>query len=102
MTEVIDEVLARGDRLAFGSSGWGRGATATGELSTDVHGRRSGPHRADRTVDEIIVSTLQTTISRWLHQDLPHRIERKVESPVTVITGGREPTVTHVDVSVIR
>lgn len=36
--------------------------------------------------DEVIVSTLPTTVSRWLRQDLPHRIERKVSVPVTVVT----------------
>jgi hypothetical protein len=36
--------------------------------------------------DEVIVSTLPTTISRWLRQDLPRRIERKVSVPVTTVT----------------
>lgn len=41
---------------------------------------------ATNRFDEIIVSTLPTTVSRWLRQDLPHRIERKVAIPVTVVT----------------
>jgi cell pole-organizing protein PopZ len=36
-----------------------------------------------RNYDEIIVSTLPPGISRWLKQDLPHRIERRFEIPVT-------------------
>lgn len=36
--------------------------------------------------DEVIVSTLPATISRWLHQDLPSRLQRKVTVPVTVVT----------------
>jgi GABA permease len=36
-----------------------------------------------RHFDEIIVSTLPTHVSRWLHQDLPHRLERKTQLPVT-------------------
>jgi hypothetical protein len=36
-----------------------------------------------RQFDEIIVSTLPTHLSRWLHQDLPHRLERKTQLPVT-------------------
>ena len=35
---------------------------------------------------EVIVSTLPTTVSRWLRQDLPHRLERKVSVPVVVVT----------------
>ena len=33
--------------------------------------------------DEIIVSTLPPGISRWLRQDLPHRVQRTFELPVS-------------------
>ena len=33
--------------------------------------------------DEIIVSTLPARMSRWLHQDLPGRLERRFHLPVT-------------------
>jgi hypothetical protein len=37
--------------------------------------------------DSVIVSTLPPGLSRWIHQDLPRRIERRVALPVThVIT----------------
>lgn len=37
------------------------------------------------TPDEVIVSTLPVGLSRWLKLDLPSRIERLVEVPVTVV-----------------
>src|SRR5438132_201575 len=40
---------------------------------------------AKRTFDEIILSTLPAGISRWLHLDLPSRLQRAVHMPVTVI-----------------
>lgn len=34
-------------------------------------------------ISEIVVSTLPPGASRWLHYDLPHRLERQHEIPVT-------------------
>jgi cell pole-organizing protein PopZ len=87
--EVTDERRVARERLAYGLD-WlaSLGATATGELSTecDTAGDVAGIVEANH-IDDVIVSTLPTTISRWLHQDLPHRIERRVRLPVTVISG---------------
>ena len=46
---------------------------------------------ADGSYDGIILSTLQPGISRWLKQDLPHRLERTFGIPVTHLTGQYEP-----------
>jgi len=35
--------------------------------------------------DEIILSTLPPGLSRWLRQDLPHRIQRTFEMPMSIV-----------------
>lgn len=41
---------------------------------------------AQTRFDEVVVSTLPSAVSRWLRQDLPHKIERKYKVPVEVVT----------------
>lgn len=41
--------------------------------------------------DEIILSTLPPGMSRWLKLDLPHRVERSFEVPVTHLVADLEP-----------
>jgi hypothetical protein len=43
-----------------------------------------------RRWDEVLVSTLPTGTSRWLKIDLPHRIQRAVDAPVTHVVS--QPT----------
>lgn len=43
----------------------------------------------DSPFDEIIVSTLPHTISRWLHVDFPHRLEHLGLPVTTVVAEGR-------------
>lgn len=38
---------------------------------------------AARQFDEIIVVTLPARLSRWLHQDLPNRLAKRTQLPVT-------------------
>jgi len=61
------------------------------ELGADVEGRVGDPRPLsaigdallERAHDEIVVSTLPPGASRWLKQDLPHRVERQFLLPVT-------------------
>jgi hypothetical protein len=41
---------------------------------------------AERRFDEIILSTLPPGVSRWLAWDLPRRIRRRTDIPLTVLT----------------
>jgi GABA permease len=75
------------ERLAAGLE-WLRSldADATGEVGMiDTVAAVVGVVERDQ-VDEIIVSTLPSRISKWLRQDLPHKIEKHVSVPVTVVT----------------
>jgi GABA permease len=64
----------------------GLGADATGEVGViDTVAAVVGVVERDR-IDEVIVSTLPSRISKWLRQDLPHKIEKHVTVPVTVVT----------------
>ncbi len=42
----------------------------------------------EETFDEVILSTLPSGISRWLGMDLPSRLERAFDGPVTTIVAG--------------
>ena len=65
----------------------GLGATATGEIAADADTVAAVLATIGALeIDEIIISTLPTKISRWLRQDLPSKIERHVEIPVTTIS----------------
>ena len=72
----------------------GAGIQALSELGASVDGdvgeqdpvKAVGHCLAAGTYEEIIVSTLPKTVSRWLLQDIPHRIQRKYKIPVTTVT----------------
>lgn len=52
----------------------------------------SGRYEDEQPVDEIILSTLPPGVSRWLKQDLLHRLERQHEIPVTHVIGQAAPS----------
>ena len=87
-----DERQLATDRLRFGLE-WmaGLGATVDGEVGDSDAIRAVRAVIESRQIDEIIISTLPTTISRWLRQDLPSRVERKFSLPVTVVTASIAP-----------
>jgi hypothetical protein len=70
---------------------------ATGAAVEGMVGDRD-PVRAVQTAmkgrqfDEIIVSTLPRRVSRWLHADLPRRLEHKTQLPVTHVGAGAKQT----------
>ena len=67
------------------------GLEATGEVGhrDPVEAARDAIRR--HPVDEIILSTLPTGISRWLGQDVPGRLKSAVAVPVVVVTAERAP-----------
>lgn len=83
-TEGHDRALAR-ERLAETLERLrADGAAVDGEvgdprpLDAIADAMRSGP-----PFDEILLFTHPPAISRWLHQDLPHRVQRRFKVPVT-------------------
>jgi hypothetical protein len=61
------------------------GIEATGEVCDNDPVEPVKALVAKRTFDEIVLSTLPPGISRWLHRDLPSRLQRAVDVPVTVL-----------------
>ena len=89
-----DERELAEERLRFGLE-WmrGLGAAVTGEVGECDAVRAIRSVLDGHPIDEIVISTLPTTLSRWLRQDLPHRVERKFTLPVTVVTARNSPPV---------
>ena len=65
------------------------GAAADGAVGDPDPMRAIDTTLAERQFDEILLSTLPPGISRWLAWDLPHRIRRRTNVPLTVITGSK-------------
>ena len=64
-------------------------AEAEGELGGADPLEAIGKVVTSRQFDEILLSTLPNTISKWLRRDLPHQVQRRFGLPVTTITARR-------------
>jgi nucleotide-binding universal stress UspA family protein len=78
----LDDALARFRDL---------GAEADGEVGDATPLEAIADVLRDQDFDAILLSTLPPNASRWLKQDLPHRVERSFGLPVTHIVGQPEP-----------
>ena len=70
------------------------GAETTGEIGSRDPVEAALDALRGRQVDEVILSTLPSGISRWLGQDVPSRLRGSVSVPVTVVTTARESVAT--------
>ena len=73
-------------RLAEGLR-WMRslGLQATGEVGDENPVEAVEDALRVGSYDEIVLSTLPAGVSRWLHQDLPARLRRRVHAPVALV-----------------
>lgn len=72
----LDDALARFAEI---------GATATGEVGDASPVRAIGDVLLREPVDEVILSTLPPGPSRWMRQDVVHRVQRNYDVPVVHI-----------------
>ena len=80
-----------GEAYALAEQRLAEALTGLKELGADVQGAVGDPRPLSaigdvlltKPHDEIVLSTLPVGASRWLKQDLPHRVERQFRLPVT-------------------
>lgn len=66
------------------------GSPATGEVGSSDPVAAAGDALRAGAFDEVILSTLPPGRSRWLGQDVPSRLRRSVDVPVTVVIAPAE------------
>jgi len=87
--EEADYEHARG-RVAFGIEQLQKlGADVNGEVGSANPVRAVEDALSRRKYDEIILSTLPKRVGGWLSQDLPSKVKRKFNGPVTVVAVSR-------------
>lgn len=77
---------ARGRLAQFLGVVRAQGCTADGEIGDRDPIQAVRDVLRTRAVDEIILATLPPGVSRWLQMDVPSRLSRAVDVPVTVIS----------------
>ncbi len=68
------------------------GVEADGEVVDALPLRRAEELLGEEHFDGVVVSTLPRRLSRWLVLDLPHRIARLSDVPVTHVEGSAGPS----------
>lgn len=87
LVDLPDPKVLAEERLQNGIA-WltGLGATATGETGPSDAVVAVTAVVARGGIDEILVSTLPSRLSRWLKHDLPTKLTKAVTVPVAVVT----------------
>jgi GABA permease len=85
-TSDADYAHAQG-RVEFGIEQLQRlGAEVDGEVGDANPAKAVEDALARRSYDEIILSTLPSSVGRWLGQDVPQKVKRRFKGPVTVVS----------------
>jgi hypothetical protein len=92
-------VWTEGEAIALARERLDAALVAFRKLGADADGEVGDPSPLeairdailDREFDGIILSTFPPGISRWLGQDLPHRVEKAFDLPVTHVVAEEEP-----------
>ena len=89
-TEGEARALAE-DRLHDGLAGLGaEGADVTGEVGDASPMQAIADALRHETFDEVMLSTFPSSISRWVKLDLPQRVKRRYDLPVTHVVSQPE------------
>lgn len=70
----------------------GMGAEAAGEVGDPEPDKAVEEAVAAHPVDEVILSTLPAGASAWLAKDLPSRLERSLDVPITTVVAEDDPS----------
>lgn len=92
-------VHTEGEAIAIAEERLERALDRFGGLGAEVTGEVGGHRPLDAIrdavrhddYDGIVLSTLPAGISRWLGMDLPHRVERTFDLPVTHVIAEAQP-----------